>query len=166
MFLDVEGRQPGDEMTLAANAPADLRVRVQVQSITPLDSLQIIVNGDVVRTVGANSNDRLRVAFDGAVPMPAGGWIAARVLGPHTKYIGDDYAFAHSGPVYVVRGGRRYVKVEDVQFLAQTLDAIWARVERGRWRSAEEREKYRAMVDSGKRVYERILAGGESGRGR
>jgi len=34
--------------------------------------------------------------------------------------------------VYVVRGGRRFFKASDVQFLEQTIDAIWARVERSR----------------------------------
>ena len=123
-------------------------------SITPLDSLQIIANGEVVQTVVAR--DRNRVAFDGTVPMPEGGWIAARVLGPHSKYIGDDYAFAHTSPVYIVRDGRRFVKTDDAQFLAQTMDAIWARVERSRWRSDAERDRFKAAVDSARSVYTRL----------
>ncbi len=156
IFLDIDGKQPGDEISLAANAATDLRVKVEAVSITPLDSLQIIVNGDAVKTVAAGA-DKARIVFDGAVPVPEGGWVAARVLGPHSKYIGDDYAFAHTGPVYVVRGGRRYVKTEDVQFLSQTIDAIWTRVERTRWRNDAERDRFKAAVDSAKAVYARLL---------
>jgi len=139
---------------VAANAPATLRVRAEATSITPLDSLQIIVNGEVAQTVAAT--DRVRVLFDGPIAVPQGGWVAARVLGPGSKYIGDDYAFAHTSPVYVVRGGRRYVRAEDAQFLSQTIDAIWTRVERARWRSDAERDAFRADVDSARAVYARI----------
>ena len=154
LFLEVEGRHPGDEVAVSATAPATLRVKVEALSITPLDSLQVIVNGEVVRTVAAR--DSSRIAFEGTVPIPQGGWIAARVLGPGSRYVGDDYAFAHTSPVYVVRGDRRFVKHEDADFLARTVDAIWTRVERGRWRSDAERDRFRAAVDSARAVYVRL----------
>jgi TolB protein len=158
LFLDVDGHEPGDEITVAGNGPQSVRVKAEAISITPLDSLQIIVNGEIVATVAAR--DKSRITFDGPIAMPEGGWIAARVLGPHSKYIGDDYAFAHTSPVYVVRGGRRYVNPADAQFLAATVDAIWARVERGRWRSDAERERFKTAVDSARSVYTRLAGGG------
>ena len=157
IFLDVASKQPGDEIIVASNASPTLRVKAEVNSITPLDSLQIIVNGDVVRTIPAT--DRARIVFDGDIAVPQGGWVAARALGPHSKYIGDDYAFAQTTPVYVVRGGRKYVKPEDVQFLSQTIDAIWARVERGPWRSDSEKNAFKSDVDSARAVYAKIAVG-------
>ena len=158
LFLDVEGREPGDELSIAASAPAAVRVKAEAVSITPLDSLQIVVNGEIVRTVAAR--DRARIAFDGPVDVPAGGWIAARVLGPHSRYIGDDYAFAHTSPVYVVRGGRQFVNRTDAEFLARTVDAIRARVERARWRSDAERERFTATLDSARTIYARLARDG------
>ncbi len=157
LFIDVAGRQPGDEIALAANAPPTLRVKAEAISMTPMDSLQIIVNGEIVQTVTVR--DSARVVFDGPIPIPEGGWIAARVLGPHSRYIGDDYAFAHTSPVYVVRDGRRYVNAADARFLDETVDAIWTRVERGRWRSDAERDRFRASVDSARAVYARLAGG-------
>jgi len=154
LFLDVDGREPGDEIRVAADAPRSVRVKAEAVSITPMDSLQIIVNGKVALTVAAR--DSSRIDFDGSVEMPDGGWIAARVLGPHSKYIGDDYAFAHTSPVYVVRGGRTYVNVEDARFLAQTVDAIWSRVERGPWRSDADRDRFRRAIDSARAVFARL----------
>lgn len=154
LFLEVDGREPGDELRVAANGPRSVRVKAEAMSITPLDSLQIVVNGDVVQTVAAR--DSSGVVFDGPVAMPEGGWIAARVLGPHSRYIGDDYAFAHTSPVYVVRGGHRFVKPEDARFLAETMDAIWARVEGAGWRSDAERDRFRVAVDSARAVYEAL----------
>jgi hypothetical protein len=157
ILLDVEGRQPGDEIS---DAPAELRVKAEATSIAPIDSLEIVVNGQVVHRVRAQ--DPLHITFEGSVPMPRGGWIAARVLGPASKYLGDDYAFAHTSPVYVVRAGQTYVNSADVQFLAHTVAAIWSRVEAARWRSAAERDQFRAAVDSARAVYARIAlsAGG------
>jgi TolB protein len=155
LLLDVDGRQPGDEIALAADAPARLRVRVEALSIAPLDSLQILVNGEVVRNIAAG-DERTRIGFDGDLDIPHGGWIAARALGPPSPLLGDDYAFAHTGPVYVTRGGRTYVNAGDVRFLAETVAAIWSRVEETRWRSPEERAHFRAAVDSALAVYDRI----------
>jgi TolB protein len=154
LFLDVNGHRPGDEIAATGAGATGVRVKAEALSITPLDSLQIIVNGEVAQTVPAR--DKARIAFDGTIAMPDGGWIAARVLGPHSKYIGDDYAFAHTSPVYVVRDGRKFVKVDDVQFLLQTIDAIWTRVERARWLSDAERDRFRASVDSARAVYRRL----------
>jgi TolB protein len=156
LFIEVDGRQPGDEISVAARAPTSHRVKVDAMSIASLDSLQIIVNGDVVQTVAAR--DPSTIAFDGPIAMPDGGWIAARVIGPASQYIGDDYAFAHTGPVYVVRGGQRFVRKDDVEFLSQTIDAIWARVERARWRSDAERDRFKAAIDSARAVYSRLGA--------
>src|SRR5262245_15813716 len=99
IFIDVDGHKPGDEITVAASGATSVHRKAETMSITTVDSLQIIVNGEVAQTVKAT--DKSRVTFDGSVPMPNGGWIAARVLGPNSKYIGDDYAFAHTSPVYV-----------------------------------------------------------------
>lgn len=154
LLLDVAGRQPGDEIVLADDGPRSLRIRAQAHSIAPMDSLQIIVNGRVLQTVRAQ--DSLHIRHEGSVPVPQGGWVAARVLGPPSPYIGDDYAFAQSSPVYVVRGGRPFIDADDVQFLAQTVDAIWARVEASGWRSQAERETFRTAVEEARAVYQRL----------
>ncbi|MGH7505028.1 MAG: CehA/McbA family metallohydrolase, partial [Longimicrobiales bacterium] len=156
LLLEVDGQQPGDEITVAAGGPTQLQVKAEALSIAPLDSLQIIVNGEIARTVPAT--DAARITFEGTIELPEGGWVAARVLGPASPYFGDDYAFAHTGPVYVRRGDRRYIDIADVEFLARTVDAIWTRVEDADWRSDEERERFRAAVDSARAVYERIAA--------
>jgi hypothetical protein len=133
-----------------------MRVKADVVSISPVETLEILVNGDIVETVRAS--DPLTVTFDGPIDVPLGGWVAARATGPKSKYLGDDYAFAQTSPVYVVRGGRRFVKASDVQFLSDTCDAIWARVQKARWRSEAERAAFKAAVDRAKAHYQKMLA--------
>jgi hypothetical protein len=101
--------------------------------------------------------DPLRATFDGRVDVPAGGWVAARASGPTSPYLGNDYAFAHTSPVYVVRGERRFVKAADVQFLAETVDTIAARVEKARWRSDANRQAFQAAIDKAGTFYQSLM---------
>lgn len=155
LLLQVDGREPGDDIVLPATAPAKMRVQADLVSIAPVETLEILVNGDVVETVRAT--DPVRLKFDGLVDVPQGGWVAARATGPKSKYLGDDYAFAQTSPVYIVRGGRRFIKASDVQFLAETIDAIWARVERSRWRSDADRDAFRTAIDKAKAFYRSLV---------
>ncbi len=70
----------------------------------------------------------------------------------------DNYAFAQSTPVYVVRDGMTYTSAEDAEFLLQTVDAVWRRVEaRDGWRSEEEKQVYRDAVERAKTAYRRAI---------
>jgi hypothetical protein len=133
-----------------------LRVVADVLSIAPIDSLEVLVNGEVARTVKATNP--LRVSFANAIEVPEGGWVALRASGPKSPYLGDDYAFLQTTPVYVVRGGKRFLKAEDVKFLGDAVQAIWARVEKSRWRSDAERDAFKAAVDRAAAVYEKLAA--------
>jgi TolB protein len=158
LFLQVEGREPGEEIALGATAPAALRVKADLVSMAPVETLEILVNGEIVKTVKAT--DPLKVSFDGPIDVPQGGWVAARATGPKSKYLGDDYAFAQTSAVYVVRGGKRFVKTTDVQFLLDTCDAVWTRVHNSRWRSDAERAAFKAGIDKAKSYYQKLLAPG------
>ncbi|MGH7459527.1 MAG: CehA/McbA family metallohydrolase [Longimicrobiales bacterium] len=153
LFLDVAGKGMGDELVLAADAPAKLRVKVEAVSIAPLDSLQIIVNGKTVRNVPAR--DSLRIVFDDDVEVAQGGWVAARVLGPSSKYVTDSYAFAQTTPVYVLRAGKQFRSADDGKFLVEVVNAIAARTERSRWRTPAERDRFMTALDSARSVYQR-----------
>ena len=155
LLMTVDGREPGSEIVRAGAAASAHRVQITVQSIAPVETLEILANGEVVETIRAT--DPKRITFDGQVPLPAGGWIAARVSGPPSPYLGDDYAFAQTSPVYVVRDGKRYVKTADVQFLSDTVEAVWTRVEKARWRSDADRAAFRATLDKAKAFYVALL---------
>ena len=155
VLLTVDGRPPGEEIAVATAAPVSHRVRADVFSIAPVESLDILVNGEVARTIRAT--DPRRMTVDETIDVPAGGWVAARVTGPASPYLGDDYAFAQTSPIYVVRGGRRYVKAADAQFLLDTVDATWTRVEKSRWRSDADRAAFRATLDKARAYYVALL---------
>ena len=158
IFLTVNGREPGDELRLGESAPSEVSVKVTVSSIAPVDKLEIIVNGVVGPAIPIANTP----TYEGTVSIPAGGWVAARVVGPPSKHIADSYAFAQTTPVYVVRNGKTFVSQDDARFLAAVVDAIWARTMRSPWRSDAERAAFKAQIDQAKAVYVK-LAGGVPG---
>jgi hypothetical protein len=155
LLLTVNRHQQGDEIKLAADAKATLPVHVEAFSIAPLDRLDIIVNGAVAHSV--RITDPAHVIVDQPIAVPEGGWIAARVVGPSSRYVTDSYAFAQTSPVYVVRGGRVYRSAADAKFLADVVEAIGARVEeRSRWRTPAEHDRFTAALAQARAVYLRL----------
>lgn len=154
LFLDVEGRGPGEEIALGTGAPRTLNTRVELHSIVPVDSVEIIVNGRVVAAFAtANPANETFVAD---VPVPEGGWVAARARGPSDIFIGDSYAFAQTSPVYVVRNGRPWTSPEDARFLRDGVAALWTRVQSSDWPTPAARARFEANADSAIAVYEAI----------
>jgi TolB protein len=153
VFLTVDGREPGTE--IVPKGPT-VNVVANVQSIAPIERLDILVNGVVVAGAAPSGPDATSARFDGAVPIPVGGWVAARVTGPSSKYIADSYAFAQTTPVYVVRDGKPFTSAEDAKFLAAVVDAIWARASRGAWRSDAERDAFKQEIDAAKDFYVKL----------
>ncbi len=151
--LTVNGQGIGTELRLPAGAPSTVRVRAEVTSIAPVDQLDIVVNGRVADTAGAPDATQTKLVFDRDVPIPDGGWVAVRVIGPPSKYVADSYAFAQTTPVYVVRNGRPFVSAADAKFLAEVVDAIWTRASRGPWRSETDRERFKQEIDRARAVY-------------
>ena len=156
LFLDVEGKEPGDEIALAGTDRRELKVKVEAVSIAPMDTIEVIVNGRIA--AAAKADDPHTIQFSGNVAVPQGGWIAARAVGQSSRYVSDSYAFAQTSPVYVVRDGKRFTSAEDAAFLRDVVDAIWTRVDnpRTRWRTPAERDKFKAAIDQARAVYRDI----------
>ncbi|MCH7717229.1 MAG: CehA/McbA family metallohydrolase [Gemmatimonadetes bacterium] len=153
LFVEVGGREPGSEILLDGDDSSSLHVHAELISIAPVDRIEVLVNGAVAHTVRP-TGDGTRMEIDVQVEVPDGGWVAARAIGPSNRYIGDNYAFAQSTPVYVVRDGTPYTSAADAEFLIQVIDTIWARVEaRNAWRTAAEKQAYRNEVERARMVY-------------
>lgn len=157
LLIDVDGRQPGDEIRLAASDPATLTVRVEAHAIAPLERVDVVVNGEVVHRLTPGQDAR---TISGAVDVeiPGSGWVAARAVGPPHRAVADTAPFAQTSPIHVVRGGRPYRSASDAKFLLDVVELVWTRVEeRNRWTSAAGREAFRAAVDRARAYYRDII---------
>ncbi len=79
---------------------------LDVHSAVAVDTVEIVVNGVVVRRMPGFVAPGSR-RYAGSVPLPVGGWVAARVRGPATTAwpAMDSYAFAHTAPVWIEKIG-------------------------------------------------------------
>ena len=157
LFLTVDGVEPGGEIRVPEGGGGERLVVVEAASITPLQTVEIVVNGTVVDTHdAADKGERFRV--ESRVRADEGGWIAARALGPPSPMVADGYAFAQTSPVWIVAGDREFRSEEDVRFLLFAAEAFRARVvARDRWATDAARNRFLARVDAAIEVYRNLL---------
>jgi hypothetical protein len=110
------------------------------------------VNGEVARAVDVKGRQGAYLLNE-TVKLEGSGWVAARAMGPPNRAVADDYAFAQTSAVYVVRDGRPFVSAKDAQFLDDMLTALWQRMSTRRFVSNAEKEKVQAAVEAAHKVY-------------
>ncbi len=125
LFMRVDGREPGEELALPAGRGTQVKVKVEVEarSIVPMDTLDIVQNGAVVRSI--KPADPYHATFAGSVPVEQSGWIAARVTGPERQHLlMDSYVYAHTNPVYLAKEGSRPRSPEDARYFLRWIDHV------------------------------------------
>jgi hypothetical protein len=100
--LSVDGHEPGGTVELPG--PGTVSVHAAVRSIFPLDSLEVVRNGEVVARAEADGGRQAEVSEE--LQIDANSWIACRAFG--VDYHLDEWGrrvFAHTSPVYLSCGG-------------------------------------------------------------
>jgi hypothetical protein len=161
MTFGVNGRLPGDELRLPAGAAA-VKVRGVVRTNTPLDKVEIIVNGSPVISRAASGKNEIQI--NESLALKGSSWIALRAQGPWNRLIlNDTHAFAHTSPVYVYVGEGKIAVRADAAFYVDWIERLIARVEQ-RGRFAGEARK-REVIDLFRRalaIYREIERNGAS----
>jgi hypothetical protein len=139
MTLEVNGKTPGDEIRL--ESAGEVAVRASVETQTPLDRVELIVNGRVVHSEPAEG--KTTIEFQTRAPLRGSSWIALRALGPrHRLILNDTMAFAHTSPVYVTIGGQPVRVADDIRFYREWVERLIARTEKSpRFATAERRKE-------------------------
>ena len=154
--LEVEGKGPGAELQFPSS-PVTLSVEARFRSLVPVDRLEIIVNGEVVRSLPAADQSELRLEAE--VPLSRSSWIAARVLGPASRWVPNDaQAFAHTSPVYCQLGGRPIRSPDDARFFMSWIDDLSRKVDRhGVFSEAHQKKEVLKLFRRAQQVYARQL---------
>jgi TolB protein len=131
----VDGNEPGGvvspgqtEAPVVPTETPEVEIKVQVDwtlnvhSPLPFDSVEIIVNGELVETqLGSPAAGSNR--YSGSLEIPEGGWVTARVLGPDGGWPSmDSYLYAETSPVWFGRVGS--TDPEAARRAAQTLLSV------------------------------------------
>ena len=161
----VDGRGPGEEVDL--DRPGEVQVRGRVWSVVPMERVELVVDGDVVRAWEL-TGDRKSLDIDDALSMGASGWIHLRVEGaPEDRWpLDTSYPQAFTNPVWVTVAGRPIRSADAADYALRWIDKLQLMAELWPgWRSEREEEHVFRQFDEAREVYRRRGAEAEDDAG-
>lgn len=105
MQLKVDGHDIGDTVALAG--AGTVQVEAWAESVFPLATLEVVLNGRVVASAGDPRGAQQRLTVSEPVHIGVHSWVAARCYGAGAHHL-DGWQrriFAHTSPMYVSVGG-------------------------------------------------------------
>jgi TolB protein len=160
--LDVDGHEPGDELQLPAGASSNVRVNVQAVSIFPIEQLEILQDGKVVKTEKATNPNRIQLAVD--LQVARSGWIAARVSGPEKVHLlTDSYVYAHTNPVWLVKGGQRPSSPQNADYFVRWMDRALQQIPGLTFNTDAEKASVEAVYTKARDEFRRLAGNWASG---
>ncbi len=147
------GKEAGDSIRLSPGRHA-LEARVAVQSIVPLDRVEIVVNGKVVATIPL-AGDHLSAEGRLSLTVAESGWYVLRGWADRaTTPILDLYPFATTSPIYVQVGDDMVRSKTDAEFFIAWIDRLIAAAgAHDGWNTAEEKEAVMRTLTEARAVY-------------
>lgn len=143
--LEIEGKHPGD--TIVKEKPGQLSYRLAMRSPVPIEHLELVENGTVVKSF-ALRGDRRKLDSAGQIPVAHSGWLVLRAWNdgadPHTL---DIYPYATTSPLYLEMPGAMPPDPEDAAYFVQWIDRVIADASgRKDYRNEQEREAILAYL--------------------
>nr|MBA3260767.1 CehA/McbA family metallohydrolase [Gemmatimonadales bacterium] len=153
--LSVEGRGLGDQVALP-DGGGEVTARVRLRSIVPVDHLELVRNGEVVRTIPLEG-DRTSAEAEVRIPVDRSGWLVLRARSDRAiEPVLDLFPYATTSPVYLSVGGRPARSKRDAEYFMAWIDRTRAAVERHQeWNSEGERREVLDMLARARSEYAR-----------
>ena len=155
------GGQPvGGEVRLEKKPPEkeqEIHFSAELFSIVPVDHLQIVCNGKVVREMKLDA-DRSRAHVDGSIPIETSGWCVLRAFSDKAEYpILDLYPYATTSPIYVnVPGAPLHSPADAAYFVAWMDRLIAAARSNTSWNTDAEKKTVLDLLEEAKQKYEAL----------
>ena len=148
--LEVDGRIPGGEIMLPKDG-GPVQVEASVESIVPLDKLELFFNGKPIETIALHGR---RGQISKRVAVPSSGWFTLRASHSQPQHpIDDSYVVGETSPVYVCTGGQQIRSKQDAEFFQKWIDDITRQaVEHPGWRSDRERQHVLGQFSEARRI--------------
>ena len=152
------GGQPiGGEVKLPAGTH-EVRFKAWLRSIVPVDHLEIICNGKVVRDLKL-SERRDAADEDGTLPISATGWCLLRASSDKAVYpVLDQYPYATTSPVYIKMDGSEPLPADDAAYFIAWIDQLIAGAQANNdWNTEAEKAIVVDQLSRARKVYETLL---------
>jgi hypothetical protein len=151
--FSLSGKRSGEEIELPSGAH-EVQFTASLRSIVPIDHVELVCNGEVVRTLDlAGSGDFLDAS--GSVSLDRSGWCLARAWndGASSEVL-DAYPYATTNPIYVTIGGQPVRSRADDEYFIRWIDRIRESVEANRsWNTESERTEVLDLIARARALY-------------
>ena len=150
------GEMVGSELKFDASQTAVL-FRAKLRSIVPVDHLEVVCNGKVVKTL-ATDTARESADINGTLSLQESGWCVLRAWSEKAEYpVMDNYTYATTSPVYVTIGGKRAYSKKDAEYFEAWIDrTIEVTSQYPDWNSVAEKELVLKRLREARTVYENL----------
>ena len=147
------GRQLGDELRLPAGENK-VKFSAWLRSFVPVDRLQIVCNGQVVRDLTVNSGRRTAEVED-TIPISRSGWCLLRAWSEQAEYpVLDLYPYATTSPIYVTVEGSAPDRNQDAAYFIAWIDRLIDGVKSNRsWNTGAEKNSVIDTLTSARKIY-------------
>ena len=110
--------------TLSADGADARRYRVSMRSPVPIDHLEIVQNGRVLKSLPL-AGDRRDYDGEGEIEIAADGWVLLRAWNDHADpLVLDIYPYATTSPIYLSGFGSRPDARDDARYFVAWMDRV------------------------------------------
>ncbi len=155
LHFSLGGQGIGGEVRLEKKQ--EVHFSVEMNSIVPVDHLQIVCNGKVARELALGTN-RTSAHVDGSIPVGASGWCVLRAFSDKAEYpILDLYPYATTSPVYVSVAGAPVRNAADAAYFVAWVDRLIAGARSNTsWNTEGEKESVLSMLQEARQKYAKM----------
>jgi TolB protein len=147
------GKTVGEELNLPAGENK-VRFTSWLRSFVPVDHLQLVCNGNVVRDLKVNG-DRQSTAVKDTISISQSGWCVLRASSDKPEHpVLDDYVYATTSPIYVKVAGSAPKPTDDAEYFIGWIDRLIETAKANKnWNTAAERVSVLKMLDQARQIY-------------
>lgn len=155
------GADPGAVFSVGPR-PMPMTVAGMIDTIVPISAVEIVVNGEVVRTTAVDAGTR-SLSVNEEIEIDRSAWVAVRTIAEGHRWVTNDRdVFAHTSPVYVEMAGRPMDSAEAARYYIEQIDLLIAKMEAtGVFADHEQRDQIVKRFREGQKVYENMLSAGK-----
>ena len=157
LILTANGLDCGSEIQNSIHSKEPILVKAEVRSIQTLNSLELIYNGKVIKSI-VFKNLSPSLVFEESLILELkplrSGWLAARAI-----FTSPDGCLrqAHTSPIYVTVDGKPTALKADAEYMIRWIDRLLQVANLpGRYSSETERAEVQAIFKEARQEYENI----------
>jgi hypothetical protein len=152
--FELAGKQAGDDLSLPAGEH-ELEFSGFMQSIVPVDHLEVVVNGKVVNTLELDSA-RQSASFTGSLKLDESGWVLLRAWNEDASPdVFDRFPYATTNPVFIEIDKQPLRSPADADYFISWIDRVHGQLENNTdFNDDTEKQAVLMSIESARAVFE------------